>query len=161
MVDWHSKLLYSGAFNMQISAECTAHLFLETAWQYEGLTRQVISDWGSQFAATCTKELNKLLWIKGSLTTAYHLQSDGQTEQVNQEMEVYLQISINHYQNDSPSHGMLKSTPPDPDPLLKQHMTDNHVWEWDQHLNTQMNDSKGPMTWLKKWKKSNWRWHGH
>jgi hypothetical protein len=100
VVNQHSKLLYSGTCNIRISAEGTACLFLETAWQYEGLPRQVISDQGLQFATAFTKELNKLLWIKGSLTTAYHPQSNRQTEQVNQEMEIYLQIFINHYQND-------------------------------------------------------------
>jgi transposase InsO family protein len=100
VVDRHSKLLYLGACNTNISAEGAAHLFLETAWQYEGLPRQIISDRGPQFAAVFTKELNRLLWIKGSLTTAYHPQSDGQTERVNQEMEIYLRIFINHYQND-------------------------------------------------------------
>ena len=90
VIDRHSKLLYSGACNTKISAEGAAKLFLETAWQYEGLPRQVISDRGPQFAAAFTKELNRLLRIKGSLTTAYHPQSDGQTERVNQEMEIYL-----------------------------------------------------------------------
>jgi hypothetical protein len=47
-----------------------------------------------------TKELNCLLQIKRSLSTAYHPQTDGQTEHVNQEMEVYLCIFINHHQND-------------------------------------------------------------
>jgi hypothetical protein len=100
VVDRHSKLLYSGACNTNISVEGAARLFLETAWKYEGLPRQIISDRGPQFAAAFTKELNRLLRIKGSSTTAYHPQSDGQTERVNQEMEIYLRIFINHYQND-------------------------------------------------------------
>jgi hypothetical protein len=44
VVDRHSKLLYSGACNTKITAEGAARLFLDTAWRYEGLPRQVISD---------------------------------------------------------------------------------------------------------------------
>src|SRR5882762_1964397 len=100
IVDRHSKLLYSGACDTRITAEGAARLFLDTAWRYEGLPKQVISDRGPQFAAAFTKELNRLLRIKGSLSTAYHPQTDGQTERVNQEMEIYLRIFINHHQND-------------------------------------------------------------
>ena len=100
VVDCHSKLLYSGACSTHISAEGVAHLFLDTVWRYEGLPWQVISDWGPQFAAAFTKELNRLLRIKGLLSTTYHPQSDGQTEHVNQEMEIYPSIFISHHQND-------------------------------------------------------------
>jgi hypothetical protein len=100
VVDRHSKLLYSGACDTKINAEGAARLFLDTAWRYEGLPRQIISDRGPQFAAAFTTELNRLLRIKGSKSTAYHPQTDGQTERVNQEMEIYLRIFINHHQND-------------------------------------------------------------
>ena len=46
------------------------------------------------------KELYKLLKITGTLSTAYHPQTDGQTERVNQEVEVYLRTFINHHQDD-------------------------------------------------------------
>ena len=47
-------------------------------------------DRGPQFAAQMTKELNTMLGIQSDLATAFHLQSDGQTEQMNQELEQYL-----------------------------------------------------------------------
>ena len=40
-----------------------------------------------QFAAELTKELNKMLGIKTRLSTAFYPQTDGQTEQMNQELE--------------------------------------------------------------------------
>ena len=52
----------------------------------------IISDRGPQFAAKSVLELLKLLKIKLSLTTAYHPQSDGATEQVNQEIKAYISI---------------------------------------------------------------------
>ena len=45
-------------------------------------------------------ELNKLLGIKVAASTAYHSQTDGQTERVNQEIEQYLRLFINQHQDD-------------------------------------------------------------
>ena len=46
------------------------------------------------------KDLYDLLQIKANVSTTYHPQTDGQTERVNQEVEKYLQIFVNHLQND-------------------------------------------------------------
>ncbi|KAL5519677.1 hypothetical protein ACEPAH_1360 [Sanghuangporus vaninii] len=46
------------------------------------------------------KELYKLLHIEGNPSTAYHPQTDGQTERVNQELEQYLRLYVNHRQSD-------------------------------------------------------------
>jgi len=62
----------------------------------------IISDRGPQFAAELTKELNKLLGIQTKLSTAFHPQTDGQTERVNQEVEQYLRLFISHRQDDWP-----------------------------------------------------------
>jgi hypothetical protein len=46
------------------------------------------------------RELNSLLRIKANFSTAFHPQMDRQTERVNQEIEQYLHIFVNHHQND-------------------------------------------------------------
>ena len=48
----------------------------------------------------CQRELNKLLGIKVAASTAYHPQTDGQTEWVYQEIEQYLRLFINQRQDD-------------------------------------------------------------
>jgi hypothetical protein len=46
------------------------------------------------------KGLYQNLGIEANPSTAYHPQTDGQTEQVNQELEEYLRIYVNERQND-------------------------------------------------------------
>ena len=48
------------------------------------------------------KELNHLLGIQTKLLTAYYPQTDGQTERINQELEQYLRVFINHRQKQWP-----------------------------------------------------------
>ena len=78
------------------TVEELARLFRDNVWKLHGLLESVISDRGPQFAAGLTKELNKMLGIKTKLSTVYHLQTDGQTKRMNQELEQYLRIYVNH-----------------------------------------------------------------
>ena len=48
------------------------------------------------------RELNKILGIKSKLSMAFHPQTDGQTERVNQELEQYLRMFIDHRQEQWP-----------------------------------------------------------
>jgi hypothetical protein len=45
-------------------------------------------------------DLNQLLNVKTALSTAYHLQTDGQTERLNQDIEIFLRFYVNHMQDD-------------------------------------------------------------
>ena len=59
----------------------------------------VISDRGTMFVSKFMKDLYDLLQIKANASTTYHPQTDGQTERVNQEVEKYLRIFVNHLQD--------------------------------------------------------------
>jgi len=61
-----------------------------------------VSDRGLQFAVELTKELNRMLGIQTKLSTAFHPQTDGQTERMNQEVEQYLRFFIEYRQKDWP-----------------------------------------------------------
>jgi hypothetical protein len=82
-----------------INAEGTALLFLKEVWKHHGTPWVVVSDRGPQFAARFTCELYKLLGIKLALSTAYHPQTDGQTEHVNQVIEGYLRTFTSRRQD--------------------------------------------------------------
>jgi len=85
--DWLSKITHFVATTEGTSAEGLARLFRDNVWKLHGLPESVVSDRGLQFAVELTKELNRMLGIKAKLSMAFHPQTDGQTEQMNQELE--------------------------------------------------------------------------
>ena len=84
------------------TAERLARLFRDNVWQLHGLPESIISDRGPQFTAGVMKELNGLLGIETKLSIAFHLQTDGQTKRMNQELEQYLRMFIDHQQEQWP-----------------------------------------------------------
>ena len=97
--DRFSKISHFVVTTEKTMAEELARLFRDNVWKLHGLPESMISDRGPQFAAGLMKKLNKMLGIETKLSTAYHPQTDGQTERTNQELEQYLKIYINHRQN--------------------------------------------------------------
>ena len=86
----------------ETSAEGLVRLFQDNMWKLHGLLESIVSDRGPQFAAKLTKELNKMLGIETRLSTVFHPQTDGQMEQMNQELEQYLRFFVDHRQKDWP-----------------------------------------------------------
>ena len=83
-------------------AEGLVRLFRDNVWKLHGLPKSVVLNRGPQFAAELTKKLNRMLGIETRLSTAFHPQTDGQTEWINQELEQYLRFFVNHRQKDWP-----------------------------------------------------------
>jgi len=83
-----------------VTAEGAARLFLHQVWKLHGLLTCVVLDHGPQFVVRFTKELYRLLGIKLASSIAWYLQTDGQTERVNQELDQYLQLFVNERQDD-------------------------------------------------------------
>jgi len=81
--DRFSKMSHFVVTTEKTMVEGLARLFRDNVWKLHGLPESVISDRGLQFAAGLTKELNKMLGIKTKLSTAYHPQTDRQTERMN------------------------------------------------------------------------------
>jgi len=96
VVDRLTKMAHFIPTTEKTSAEGLARLFRDNVWKLHGLPKKIILDWGLQFATGIMKELNEMLGIKSKLSTAFHPQTDGQTERVNQELEQYLRMFINH-----------------------------------------------------------------
>lgn len=83
-----------------MTAEETADLFYERIWSQHGTPLKVVLDRGPQFVACFMRRIFQRMGIKGALSTAHHPQTDGQTERVNQEVEIYLRMYVDFYQED-------------------------------------------------------------
>jgi len=75
-----SKIIHFVATTEEMLAKGLARLFRDNIWKLYGLLKSVVSDRGPQFAAELMKELNRMLSIETKLSTAFYLQTDGQTE---------------------------------------------------------------------------------
>jgi hypothetical protein len=63
-------------------------------------SKRTVSDRGPQFNAKFLRALYRALQIEPTFSTAYHPQTDGQSEHFNQWLEGYLRAFINHRQID-------------------------------------------------------------
>ena len=97
-----SKMTHFVATTEGTLAEGLIRLFRDNVWKLHGLLESIISDREPQFAVEMTKKLNSMLEIKMKLSTAFHPQTDGQTERMNQKLEQYLRFFVDHRQKDWP-----------------------------------------------------------
>ena len=97
-----SKMTHFITITEGMTAEGLARLFRDNVWRLHGLLESVVLDKRPQFVVELTKELNKMLGIQMKLSTAFHPQTDGQTEHMNQELKQYLQFFIDHKQKNWP-----------------------------------------------------------
>jgi len=100
VVDSVSKWAHFIPMHTTVTVERAARLFLHQVWKLHGLPKCVILDRGPQFIVCFTRELYRLLGIKLASSTAWHSQTDGQTEHVNQELDQYLWLFMNEQQDD-------------------------------------------------------------
>jgi len=100
VIDSVSKRVYFVPTYTTVTVEGAARLFLHYVWKLHGLPKQVVSDCRSQFVASFTKELYRLLGIRLSSSTAWYPQTDRQTERVNQELDQFLRLFVNERQDD-------------------------------------------------------------
>jgi hypothetical protein len=73
----------------------TAQLVFDHIITKYGIPKQIISDRDSRWSNSFWGELCKLMNIKRALTTSYHPQADGQTEVLNQTLEIALRCYVN------------------------------------------------------------------
>ena len=102
VVDRLTKIVHFIPTTEKILAEGLARLFRDNVQKLHGLPKSIISDREPQFIAELMRELNKILGIQSKLSTVFYSQTDRQTERVNQELEQYLRMFINHRQEQWP-----------------------------------------------------------
>ena len=82
------------------SAPEFGRLFVAHVVRLHGLPDSIVSDRGSIFTSNFWSTLASILQIDTRKSTAFHPQTDGQTERMNQTLETYLRIFVNQEQDD-------------------------------------------------------------
>ena len=98
ITDTFSKASIFIPCNESINAENTAKLYATYILPHYGLPTRIISDRDPCFTSTFSRELCCTLGITQNISTAYHPQTDGQSERTNQWLEQYLHIFIDYHQ---------------------------------------------------------------
>lgn len=125
VVDRFSKFAYFIPCREEgLTSPVVARLFHRFVLANHGLPDEIVSDRGSVFTGEFWRTLNDLLGTQLNMSTAFHPQTDGQTERTNQTLEQYLRLYCNYQQdnwedllplaqfvyNDS-KHSATKTTP--------------------------------------------------
>ena len=99
VVDRYTKMARYLPTRKKLTARELADLFFHKIVNPFGIPDGVVSDRGSLFTSAFWSELCYMLKIKRRLSTAFHPQTDGQTERQNQTLEHYLRIYVNQEQS--------------------------------------------------------------
>lgn len=79
------------------SSTIVIEAFLHSVVKHHGLPRTIVSDRDKTFTSTFWRHLMKLQGTKLCFTSAYHPQSDGQSEALNKCLEMYLRCFVHSY----------------------------------------------------------------
>ena len=96
VVDRLSKQRHFVPCSASIDAAGLANLFIRHVFRLHGLPDSITSDRGPQFASHFWTHLCHCLGIQPRLSTAFHPETDGQTERINAAMEEHLRAYVNY-----------------------------------------------------------------
>ena len=100
IVDRFTKMAHLIPLPTKVSAKDIAKIFLREIWKTHGLPMDIVSDRDTKITSHFWQVLMVLLEIKTKLSTGFHLETDRQTERVNQTIEQYLRHYCSWKQDD-------------------------------------------------------------
>lgn len=104
VVDCFTKMAIFIGTTTNLNAQGFAKLFFEHVYAKPGLPSTLTTDRRSLFMSKCWTTLAQLIGLRHKLSSAYHPQTDGQTEIVNKALGQYLRLYTNFVQNDWADH---------------------------------------------------------
>jgi hypothetical protein len=81
------------------TAKDIAQLYITNIYRHHGVPDSIVSDRGPQFISDFWKAFTSILGIQLKLSTAFHPETDGQTEIMNQYMDQRLRPFVSYYQD--------------------------------------------------------------
>lgn len=99
-----TKYVYYIACLTADSAVDLADRFFKHVVRHRGVPKVIVSDRDTRFTSIFWRSLWKLLGTQLAMSTAFHPQSDGQTERANRTLEEGLRAYINYHQRDWDKH---------------------------------------------------------
>jgi len=90
IVDRFTKIIRLKAITTNISLKGIVKIYRDKIWKLHGIPKKLLSNREPQFVSKFMKEFTKALGTTRQLSMAYHPQTDGQTERMNQEVGMFL-----------------------------------------------------------------------
>ena len=100
IVDCYSKYAIYLPARKDWKAKTFADLVVERVFTQFGMPVSIVSDRGSLFTSEFWSQFCYYLWVRLGYSTAFHPQTDGQTERQNQTLEQYLRSYVGYLQDD-------------------------------------------------------------
>jgi hypothetical protein len=104
VVDKYSKMLHCFPTTTTVTAPQLAKLFMNGIVRHHGIPSSIISDRDPRFTSSFWQQLWKQLGTKLAMSTAYHPQTDGQTERANRIIEDMMRAYVSSKQSDWDQH---------------------------------------------------------
>jgi hypothetical protein len=99
-VDRLSKLVHLQPCSSKITATELGQSFMWHVFRLHGMPKDIVSDRDSKFVSKFWRAVCDMLGVKQNMSTAFHPQSDGQTERANRVIEEMLRHYVNPHQDD-------------------------------------------------------------
>ena len=124
MVDRFSKLAHMVPTVGTATALETAKLFLNAWWRHHGLPRVIVSDQDPKFTSAFWRHFFRTVGTKPTFSTAFHPQTDGQMERVNEVLNQFLRnfvstdqrnwadyVGLTEFNYNAATHSVTKQSP--------------------------------------------------